>query len=226
VTNDSPPFKLGLQDLIPKRIGHTEDLLALASNVDQFQSGVLLAFPKDQGPYLEQLYGTEDARFRDLGKAILEIRPFDTSYFEIYTYNTDKINRLYKSFSDLIINIEKRDRTWYQHMTQPEGLISVLLDKSARIDERDDAAIDLRKYDEEIALESLLQIAIDPNEELTLMETCGESIAEIWVRNNRFNFDVYNKMHPQAQLEAKGYIKIRKPEWLIHLCGSDEAFRQ
>ncbi len=68
-----------------------------------------------------------------------------------------------------------------------DGLISVLLNTTARIDERDDAGIDLGKYDDDRALNALLTIVLDPNVEPFINDACGESIARIWIKRNYFN---------------------------------------
>ena len=99
-------------------------------------------------------------------------------------------------------------------MQQPEGLISVLLDKTACIDERDDAAMDLGAYDDNRVLTALLSIVLDSKAESFIMDTCGESIAEIWVKRNYFDIDIYKKIAPAARHELYRYIKRAKPEWI------------
>lgn len=93
-------------------------------------------------------------------------------------------------------------------------LVEILLDVNARVDERDDAAIDLGKYDDDRALNALLSIAIDPTAEPFIIDVCGESIAEIWVRRNHFDLDLYKKMNFSAQHEVYNYIAINKPKWV------------
>ena len=63
--------------------------------------------------------------------------------------------------------------------TQPEGLISVLRDRNARGDERDDAAMDLGSYDDVSALNAVLAVAVDPDEDDTVAAAAGESLAEM-----------------------------------------------
>lgn len=64
-------------------------------------------------------------------------------------------------------------------IVQPEGLIGVLLDKTAREDERDDAAMDLGSYPTKEALEALFKVAIDTTENDIILDSCGESLGEI-----------------------------------------------
>ena len=78
----------------PQKIGSTEELLEFVKKVDQFLSGVFLAFPVDKGDVLSESFYTEDEPYRSIGEAILEIRPFDTSYFEVYSYRKELIKKL------------------------------------------------------------------------------------------------------------------------------------
>lgn len=92
-------YRLGLHGWIPKRVGKTEDLISVSKRVDQFLSGVFLAMPRDLGKELQVEIATEDKSFRDISDAILEIRAFDTSYFEIYSNDLELINYLSKHYS-------------------------------------------------------------------------------------------------------------------------------
>jgi hypothetical protein len=94
-------------------------------------------------------------------------------------------------------------------------LIDILLDKTAREDERDDAAIDLRIYKDVRALKALIEIASDPNEDDTIVNNCAESIGEICVAMHLFSEDSFNKMIPFAQKIVFNFIMAYKPE-LIH----------
>lgn len=91
-------------------------------------------------------------------------------------------------------------------------LIDILLDKTAREDERSDAAIDLRMYKDERALEALAKVASDPNEDDLIVDNCAESIGEISVEMNYFNEKSFRKMTAFAQKIVFGSIKSRKPE--------------
>ena len=91
--------------------------------------------------------------------------------------------------------------------------IQILLNKTASISERDDAAIDLGNFDSEEALDALLSVARDKEDDDSIMDVCGESIAQIWVRRNQIDIEAYKNLHPYAQHEAKMYIEMNKPEW-------------
>lgn len=93
------PFKLGLEEWSPKKIGDTKIFIKGLKQVDQFLSGVFFAFPTDVGDVLEGRFSTEDEPYRSSKGAILEIRAFDTSYYEVYSYGLDIIAKLADFFS-------------------------------------------------------------------------------------------------------------------------------
>lgn len=99
-------------------------------------------------------------------------------------------------------------------MDKIDQLVEILLDVHARIDERDDAAMDLGKYNDERALNALLSIVLNPKAEPFIMDVCGESIAEIWVSRNHFDVNLFNKMNSRARYELYRYLKGAKPEWI------------
>lgn len=99
-------------------------------------------------------------------------------------------------------------------MDKIDQLIEILLDINARVDERDDAALDLGKYNDDRALNALLSIALDPQGESFIMDVCGESIGEIWVKRNQFDIELYRRMEPSARRELYKCIKEAKPEWI------------
>jgi len=96
---------------------------------------------------------------------------------------------------------------------QPKGLISVLLDKTARTDERDDAAMDLANYPSNETRKALFQVASDPLEE-SIADVAGESLGHVWVEMDMFDSMEYKKLIPNAQREAFYVIRSRKPEWI------------
>ena len=98
----TPPDILKYKECTPKRVGQTGDLILLSQKVHQFLSGVFLALPNDQGDLLNCEYGTEERAFRDMGDAVLEIRAFDTSYYEFYSNNFDLIHKISRNFYGII----------------------------------------------------------------------------------------------------------------------------
>lgn len=99
-------------------------------------------------------------------------------------------------------------------MNNLDLLIQVLLDESASLADRDDAAIDLRRYDSIEALQALVSVASDPSTDPFILDVCGESIAAIWARKGNFSLKSFSSLLPIARYEAKEYLKIKKPEWL------------
>ena len=99
-------------------------------------------------------------------------------------------------------------------MKQPRGLISVLLDPNARIDARDDAAMDLSSYSEPEAEDALVRAGSDPTTPEIVLSSCGESLAEIWVRRGQFNRRVLDSLSPAARSEALAYLETRAPDLL------------
>lgn len=97
------PKKLGIDSFQLRKIGDSHSLVNLCENIDQFLSGVFIAVKeKNQNFKCSELrVGTEDEQFRSLNLdgILIEIRAFDTSYFEIYSDNSilmEKLSKIYK----------------------------------------------------------------------------------------------------------------------------------
>ena len=101
-----PPFIINFNKFTPRRVGNTYDMIAISENVQQFLAGVFLAFNKDVGDHLDEEFGTEDESFRDVGDAVLEIRAFDTTNFEIYANDYDLIHKIAEKFEVKIFTEE------------------------------------------------------------------------------------------------------------------------
>ena len=98
---DSSPIPdciINFTKFIPEKIGNTRNLITICQNVNQFLSGVFLAFSRDVGDRLNEGFETEDKAFRDIGDAVLEIRAFDTTFFEIYTNDYDLVHKIAEKF--------------------------------------------------------------------------------------------------------------------------------
>ena len=95
---------------------------------------------------------------------------------------------------------------------QTQSLIEILMDKTARDDERDDAAIDLRAYKDIRALNALVKIASDVDEDHVLLDNCADSIGELFVEMNFFDRMLFSQMIPFAKKRVFGIISSRKPE--------------
>ncbi|MFN9499541.1 MAG: hypothetical protein ACK57E_14085 [Erythrobacteraceae bacterium] len=89
-------------------------------------------------------------------------------------------------------------------VAQPEVLIFVQRDIGAPLGDRDDAAKDLAEFDE--ALPVLVETALRPGEDETLVDSCGESIAEIWQRTSGFDRATFDRPPLIAQSIIAGYF--------------------
>lgn len=94
----SMPKKLGIDSFQAKKIGEDSDVIALCESINQFLSGVFIAIKKEA--YDQNISDlkikTEDKEFRDLNLngVLIEIRTFDTSYFELYSEDEELIKAL------------------------------------------------------------------------------------------------------------------------------------
>jgi hypothetical protein len=92
-------------------------------------------------------------------------------------------------------------------MEQPSGLIEVLTDLRADVADRDDAAIDLHGYDEPEVLTALLQVGRNKQDPEVVLESVGESIAEILLRNGHTWWFGVDELAPAAQAEFKARME-------------------
>lgn len=96
-------------------------------------------------------------------------------------------------------------------------LIKLLFDERASIAERDDAAMDLFEYNDDLAENALIKIAKNKKENPIILNSCGESIGTIWVKKNKFDKDCYNNLSKESQDGIHYIIKTDKPEWLNYI---------
>ena len=94
----------------------------------------------------------------------------------------------------------------FRRIAQPQGLISVLLDQTAPIGDRIEAAQDLGPYDQ--ALPVLIEAAQNAAEDDWVAESLGESIAEIRKRVGGFDRELVARMHTAAQAEIGLFFKL------------------
>jgi hypothetical protein len=94
------------------------------------------------------------------------------------------------------------------------ALIAILLDHSARIDERDDAAMYLGKSDDEAALTALLQVSSDTAEDESVVASSGESLAQIIVRTGRLDPRWIRRLAPAALNEVIPWVTRERPDLL------------
>ena len=92
--NESP-FPIGL--------GTTDSLVAASSNVVQFESGVFVAVPPTVAcPQLRSQIHTDDSTNADLGDALVEIRAFDSTFFEVITLKNAISNAIAEEFGGVV----------------------------------------------------------------------------------------------------------------------------
>ena len=104
------------------------------------------------------------------------------------------------------IHFKRHHEPMFRQVAQPQGLISVLFDQTAPIDDRSEAAQDLGPYDE--ALPVLIEAAQNIAENERVAESIGEAIAEIWMRVGGFDQELIARMHPAAQTEIGLFFKL------------------
>ena len=91
LTSDQPSFVC---------FGDTGRLIQAVKKVDQFLQGVFAAVPKSvSDPQLRELAYTDDEFSAPLGDSIVEIRAFDTSYFDIIIQDKSFASRFRKRSS-------------------------------------------------------------------------------------------------------------------------------
>lgn len=93
------PTGINRGDPALRKVGDIDELLMSVDFVDQFISGVFVASKEDVVEINRGLgFFTEDPRFRGIMGAYLEIRAFDTSYFEIYASDIHVLHHLAMGF--------------------------------------------------------------------------------------------------------------------------------
>ncbi|MDP1978694.1 hypothetical protein [Undibacterium sp.] len=90
-------------------------------------------------------------------------------------------------------------------------LVDILLDKGAREDERDDAAIDLRHYNDIRALRALIEVTSDATDIDTIVDNSAESLAFILIKRDEFDECQINTLIPWAKKTVLDVIRENKP---------------
>ena len=90
----------------PLLLGGADMLIERCSMVEQFTSGVFLGVSKKEAGYSwSNEYDTEDVAFIDNEIAEIEIRAFDTTYFEVYSSNLEVHEMLSQKYQ---VNVDKK----------------------------------------------------------------------------------------------------------------------
>ena len=79
-------------------------------------------------------------------------------------------------------------------------MVGYLLDKSNDLGGRDDCAMDLYEYDLPEVEAALVKVASDPAEDEIVVDSAGESLAQIYRRQNRaVSAEVLSTLQPSAK---------------------------
>ncbi|MHA6763186.1 hypothetical protein [Streptacidiphilus sp. PAMC 29251] len=84
-----------------------------------------------------------------------------------------------------------------------EALVKLVADSTARMDERDDAAMDLSASDDPRAREVLVEIAANPGSDDILAASAGESLGEIAARTGALTDEEVGLLRPDAATEYR-----------------------
>ena len=98
--------------------------------------------------------------------------------------------------------------------TNVRGLIAILLDRTAPISDRDDAAMDLGNSDDKSAADALIAVGQDRRDHETVVASCGESLARIAVRTGHLDAELIERLAPIAVNELLTTIRAMRPELL------------
>jgi hypothetical protein len=92
---------------------------------------------------------------------------------------------------------------------QPNGLIEVLLDRSAALEERDDAAMDLADYGSTETVAALLQVGCDAGEPELILESVGETLGALVKRHPDLRREVESRLSPRALAAFSTIVECR-----------------
>ncbi|MCV2886490.1 hypothetical protein OE749_17475 [Aestuariibacter sp. AA17] len=89
----------------PQPVDSKLDVCIQLIEVEQFLSGVFFVTDADLKPLFQLEHYTEDDRFTDIEDAIIQIRAFDTTVFEVYSSDINLIEILKEKFGGkLLVN--------------------------------------------------------------------------------------------------------------------------
>ena len=71
--------------------------------------------------------------------------------------------------------------------------------------------MDLGRYDEPEALDALVVVASDSDEDPQLLDSCGESIAEIWARRGGIDGEVLARVRDEARVVLLATLEALAP---------------
>ncbi|NJM35023.1 MAG: hypothetical protein HC850_10305 [Rhodomicrobium sp.] len=98
-----------------------------------------------------------------------------------------------------------------KHKNIIHGLIKILNDVEADWADRDDAATELGNYDDFDGLNALIKVGSRKKEDDTLKETCGESIAQIWLRQKTIDIDALQSLDSITKQQVIALLQTHNP---------------
>ena len=102
-------------------------------------------------------------------------------------------------------------------MEKWEKLIEILLDESASDAERDDAAMDLSEYNHKNVMKALMITAKHDKTDNMIKASCGQSLAMIFIQNDRFEKEIYKHLIGIAKTEFESNINSKRNDWKKYL---------
>ena len=89
-----------------------------------------------------------------------------------------------------------------------EEAVEELLDNNLDLGTRIDLAMEFSSYDDPIIEDALMKIACDCSSEESLLDSCGESLGEIWARQGELPAKKLIKLKPIAKSIAKATFNV------------------
>lgn len=97
--------------------------------------------------------------------------------------------------------------------TRVAQLAAILFDSEGEQGERSDAAMDLRLFPNDQAINVLMKAATAPRGFDSLLQEVGESLGEIWAERALLEIESLKKMQPLARSVAASVMAHRMPHW-------------
>jgi hypothetical protein len=97
-------------------------------------------------------------------------------------------------------------------VSQAEQTVKTLLDKKLELRVRDDCAEELARYSDPVSEEALVRIGADASEDEILLDTCGTSLGERWVRDRRVDLVAMGRLSPVARRIAEAIVSKYAPQ--------------
>ena len=123
-TNGEFPWGLGMNSFELKKIGDFSAIRKIAQETDQFQSGVFIAVKKEVNIEEGSInVDTMDPPFesRDVDGVLIEIRAFDTSFFQVYSNDYNLMKKISDKYGVEIDTPQDVARKYQGHKETSEG---------------------------------------------------------------------------------------------------------